>query len=300
MTLVVMAAGMGSRYGGLKQLDPVGSNGEFIIDFSIYDAVKSGFDKIVFVIKEENLTLFRDTVGKRVEGMVNVEYAFQSVSSIPAGFSVPDGRVKPWGTAHAVLSAKPYVNGPFAAINADDFYGAESFKIIADFLRNTDEKGKYCMAGYILKNTLTENGSVARGVCETDADGRLTGITEHTKIFRRADGIVVSLQPDGTELTLDENCIVSMNCWGFTGDFMDGLEAGFERFLAAGAADLTKCEYYLPTAVRESMDCAGATVTVLKTNARWYGVTYREDRDGVVEQLKKFKESGTYPDILWK
>ncbi len=300
MTLIVMAAGMGSRYGGLKQLDPVGTDGEFIVDFSIYDAVRSGFDKVVFVIKEENLELFRSTVGKRIEQFVNVEYAFQSVSSLPAGFTKPEGRTKPWGTAHAVLAAKPYVDGPFAAINADDFYGAESFKIIADFLRNTDGKGRYCMAGYVLKNTLTKNGSVARGMCRTDENGNLTEITEHTKIYRDENGNVVSLLPSGETVSLDENCIVSMNCWGFTADFMNGLEDGFKKFLEANKNDLSKCEYYLPFAVREALDAGTATAKVLKTNARWYGVTYHEDREGVVAQLKKFKEDGTYPNILWK
>jgi len=297
MTLVVMAAGMGSRYGGLKQLDPIGKNGEFILDFSVYDAIKAGFDKVVFVIKKENLELFRDTVGKRIEGHIKVDYAFQSVDSLPKGYSVPEGRTKPWGTAHAVLAAKPYVDGPFAAINADDFYGADSFKILADYLRANKGVGKYCMAGFILKNTLTENGSVARGICETDSDGNLTEVTERTKILR--DGKDVVWVDDGERHVVSEDSIVSMNCWGFSGGFLEQLDDGFKAFLDKNAENLTKCEYYLPFAVREQMAAGTAKVKVLTTTARWYGVTYHEDRQTVVDAIQNLRDKGVYPDKLW-
>lgn len=296
MTLVVMAAGMGSRYGGLKQLDPIGKNGEFIIDFSIYDAIKAGFEKVVFVIKKENYELFRDTVGKRIEGQITVEYAFQSVDSLPKGFAVPDGRIKPWGTAHAVLSAKEHIDGQFAAINADDFYGAESFALIANHLKQSDEKMRYCMAGFVLKNTLTENGSVARGICNIDDSGFLTDITERTKIIKTDDG--AAWTDDGDIHPVSGETVVSMNCWGFSHDFADSLQSGFRAFLNANRADLSKCEYYLPSAVREQMD-NGATVKVLKTNAKWFGVTYREDRSIVVDAIKALQREGAYPEALW-
>ncbi|MBO4781200.1 MAG: nucleotidyltransferase, partial [Lachnospiraceae bacterium] len=219
MTLIIMAAGMGSRYGGLKQLDPLGPGGEFLLDYSIYDAVKAGFNKVVFVIKKENLELFRETVGERIEKAVKVEYAFQDIADIPENGSIPEGRVKPWGTAHAVYCCRKLVDEPFAVINSDDFYGAEAFECLAKYLKSTEaDKGtvrKYCMAAYMLKNTLTENGSVSRGVC-MDKDGNLTSICEHTKIERLSDGKLVNTEDDGSQKELDENLHVSMNCWGFT------------------------------------------------------------------------------------
>lgn len=296
MTLVVMAAGMGSRYGGLKQIDPIGKNGEFIIDFSIYDAIKAGFDKVVFVIKKENYDLFRQTVGRRIENAADVEYAFQSAHSLPSGFVFPEGRIKPWGTAHAVLAAKEYIKGKFAAINADDFYGAEPFKLIYDYLSASDAGRQYCMAGFVLENTLTENGSVARGICDIDKDGFLANITERTKIIRTPDGI--AWIDDGKMHAIDGKITASMNCWGFSHDFAESLQQGFAAFLNANSADLSKCEYYLPTAVREQMD-AGATVKVLKTNSKWYGVTYREDRANVAFAIAEMQTKGIYPQKLW-
>lgn len=296
MTLVVMAAGMGSRYGGLKQLDPVGKNGEFIIDFSVYDAVRAGFDKVVFVIKKENLSLFRETVGKRIEGIVNVEYAFQSTDDLPHGFSLPEGRVKPWGTAHAVLSAKEHIDGSFAVINADDFYGAEPFGLIHDYLKNNESEKKYCMAGFVLRNTLTENGSVARGICDIDAGGFLTDVTERTKIIKTETGIAWT--DDGNVHPLDGETVVSMNCWGFSHDFVCHLQEGFCAFLERNMSDLSKCEYYLPTAVREQMD-NGASVKVLTTSSKWYGVTYREDKESVTKAIEAMQREGAYPEKLW-
>lgn len=296
MTLVVMAAGMGSRYGGLKQIDPIGKNGEFIIDFSIYDAIKAGFDKVVFVIKKENRDLFRDTVGRRIEGHIDVEYAFQSICDLPPCFAVPDGRTKPWGTAHAVLAARQYIDGKFAVINADDFYGAEPFKLMHDYMSASDTEKQYCMAGFVLKNTLTENGSVARGICDIDGNGFLTDITERTKIVKTPGGIAWT--DDGDIHPLDGDSIASMNCWGFSRDFADCLQSGFDAFLNANRADLSKCEYYLPTAVREQMD-AGATVKVLRTNSKWFGVTYREDRANVAFAIAEMQTKGVYPQKLW-
>jgi len=300
MTLVVMAAGMGSRYGGLKQLDPVGPSGEFIIDYAVYDAIKAGFDKVVFIIKEENLSLFKDTVGNRISGHIKVEYAFQKLENIPEGYTIPDTRTKPWGTGHAVLSAKNYVDESFAVINADDFYGRESFSLIADYLKNIKDKSKahFCMAGFIIKNTLTENGHVARGICETDQDGKLINITERTKIMH-IDGQVKFFEEDTGWTTVDENTIVSMNCWGFKKSFFNSLEKGFTDFLDANKNDLTKCEYFLPSAVKENMASGESDVKVLITNAKWYGVTYHEDKETVVAYISNQVEKGIYPKCLW-
>ncbi len=317
MTLIIMAAGMGSRYGGLKQLDPLGPGGEFLLDYSIYDAKAAGFDKVVFVIKEENLELFRDTVGKRIENVIRVEYAFQDINEIPAGYSVPEGRVKPWGTAHAVYCCRKYVNEPFAVINSDDFYGREAFECLADYLKKSENKAgvneaadspdvngngvrSYCMAGYMLKNTLTENGSVSRGVC-SDRDGFLTTIVEHTKIERLADGRLVNTFEDGRQEELSENLHVSMNCWGFTPEFFDTLEKGLVDFFEANRGEkLNKAEYYLLTAVQNEIDAGTATVAVLETAAKWFGVTYREDRPKVVESIKRLIQEGVYPEKLWE
>ncbi|HOJ48042.1 MAG TPA: sugar phosphate nucleotidyltransferase [Bacillota bacterium] len=300
MTLVVMAAGMGSRYGGLKQLDPVGPSGEFIIDYSVYDAIQAGFDKVVFIIKEENLSLFQETVGNRIAGHIKVEYAFQRLEA-PQGYPVPENRVKPWGTGHAVLSAKDHVDGNFAVINADDFYGRESYRLIADYLKQpkTGAKAHYCMAGFVLKNTLTENGTVARGICETDENGNLVNITERTKIKRVEDGTVKFFDIDENGTSVDENTIVSMNCWGFEKSFFNSLENGFFAFLEANKNDLAKCEFFLPTAVKESIARAESEVKVLKTNAKWYGVTYREDKESVVNYIREEIQKGVYPENLW-
>ena len=234
MTLLILAAGMGSRYGGLKQIDPITENGEFIIDFSVYDAIVSGFDKVVFVIKEENLELFRETIGKRFEGRIKVEYAFQRLEDIPEGYSVPEGRVKPWGTTQAVLCAKNLISEPCAVINADDFYGRSAFSLLASHFENSAES-EYCMIGYILKNTLTENGTVARGVCSVE-NGRLAGINEMTKIKREGDVAVCETENGSVTFPLDS--IVSMNCWGFTPDIFPELEKEFDS-ISSNLKDLT-------------------------------------------------------------
>ena len=304
MTLIIMAAGMGSRYGGLKQLDPLGPGGEFLLDYSIYDAVKAGFNKVVFVIKKENLELFRETVGERIEKAVKVEYAFQDIADIPENGSIPEGRVKPWGTAHAVYCCRKLVDEPFAVINSDDFYGAEAFKCLAKYLKSTEADNgtvrKYCMAAYMLKNTLTENGSVSRGVC-MDKDGNLTSICEHTKIERLSDGKLVNTEDDGSQKELDENLHVSMNCWGFTPEFFNTLEKGLKTFFDVNKGEkLNKAEYYLLTAVQDEIDAGTATVKLLETDAKWFGVTYKEDRPKVVEAIRKLIADGVYPEKLWR
>lgn len=299
MTLVLLAAGMGSRYGGLKQIDPITDNGEFIIDFSIFDAIRNGFDKVVFVIKEENLEIFRETVGKRFEDKIKVEYVFQKLENIPEGFSVPEGRTKPWGTAHALLAAKDVVKEPFAVINSDDFYGAEAYRMIAEHFKGKDiseTKGDYCMIGYVLKNTLTDNGTVSRGVCQLDDNGYLVDVAERTKIAAVGD-IAESVEEGGTyRMPLDS--VVSMNCWGFTPDIFDGVMEVFKKFLATPHADERKCECYLPVAVSELMNEGKCRVKVYCTEDSWYGVTYAEDKAEVKRSIADMMESGKYPKKL--
>ncbi len=300
MTLVILAAGMGSRYGGLKQIDPITDNGEFIIDFSIYDAVKAGFDKVVFIIKEENYEAFRDTVGARVEPYVKVEYAFQELYKLPEGFSVPEGRVKPWGTSHALLCAREFIDDNFAVINADDFYGRDAFVKLAEHLKTiktTDTD--YCMIGYILRNTLTENGTVSRGKCVTTADGMLDSITELTKI--KVDGEDALYLCENDEwLPLSGKTIVSMNCWGLTPEIFPELEDGFVEFLSGDGGKALKSEYYLPGAVDDMMHDGLCKVKVISTTASWYGVTYSEDKPSVKASLRALMENGEYPEKLWK
>ncbi len=297
MTLVIMAAGMGSRYGGLKQIDPVGPNGEFIVDYSIFDAIKAGFDKVVFIIKEENLELFRETVGKRVEEKIHVEYAFQSMEDLPQGFSAPEGRTKPLGTGHAVWCARNVVKDRFAVINSDDFYGRDAFKCLADFLKDTED-GHWCMAGYVLKNTITENGTVSRGVCET-VDGKLRCVVERTKIASHGTGI--AYEEDGKWTELDPNSLVSMNCWGFTPDVFAALERGLAAFLTDELPkNPEKGEFFLPFLVQDELDAGRCAVDVLKTDAKWYGVTYTADRPVMVDFLQSATADGTYPDGLFK
>lgn len=296
MTLVILAAGMGSRYGGLKQIDPISDKGEFIIDFSIYDAIKAGFDKVVFVIKKENYSDFAETVGNRVSKSIKVEYAFQDISEIPDGFSVPEGRTKPWGTAHAVLSAKKYVDDNFAVINSDDFYGRDAFMKLAAHLKNAD-KGHCCMVGYVLDNTLTENGTVSRGECTVDSDGYLVDVTERTKLKR--DGDMAAYEENGEWVRIPKDTIVSMNCLGFTPAVFEHIEKGFVSFLSEKGNEL-KSEYYIPTAIKEMMTVGVADVKVYSTDAVWYGVTYHEDKAKVQSSIRKMIADGVYPDGLWK
>lgn len=300
-TLVIMAAGMGSRYGGLKQIDPVDSLGNKIIDFSIFDAIRAGFKKVIFIIKKENLDDFKTCIGDIVKDHIEVEYCFQELTNIPEGFSVPEGRVKPWGTAHAVLSAIDSVDGPFAVINADDFYGKEAFSKIHDYLTSTedDEKYRYAMVGYKLINTLTENGSVSRGVCSTDEEGYLTDIEEKTKIIKTNTGAAFT-DNDSDYIDIAPDTIVSMNMWGFSKSFLSELKSAFKSFME-NDVDLNplKAECYLPFVVDDLIKADKATVKVLTSSDKWFGVTYKEDKPFVVESIQALKDKGVYPDKLW-
>ena len=298
-TLVIMAAGMGSRFGGLKQMTPVDKQGHFIMDYSIFDAVRAGFGKIVCVIKEEMRQDFEEKIGSRVRDHVELAYVYQSLDKIPAGCTVPEGRVKPWGTAHAVLCAKPEIDGPFAVINADDFYGYEAFLAMADFLRQDRDSSRQAMVGYRLENTLTENGSVSRGVCETDETGFLTGITERTRIEKTAEGPAYT--EDGeTWVPLTENTVVSMNLWGFQKSVLEVMETLFLQFFAKTVPqNPLKAEFYLPLIPAHLIGTGSGTVEVLQSAARWYGVTYREDLPGVVAAIEAMQDAGKYPRQLW-
>lgn len=301
--LVIMAAGMGSRYGGLKQIDPVSDQGEIILDFSLYDAMMAGFEEAIFIIKKENEVDFRALIDERAGKHMKVKYAFQELSDLPQGYEVPEGRVKPWGTCHAVLSARKLIDGPFAVINADDYYGPGAFQSIYDYLEKAsdDELYRYCMVGYEVQNTLTENGHVARGVCSVGTDETLQDIVERTKIMRREEGIAFT-EDDGTTWTpLSEGTVVSMNFWGFTRSFVSEMEARFPAFLdKALAENPLKSEYFLPGVVDQLIKEHKASVKVLKSRDKWYGVTYKEDKPGVVNALQAMKDKGIYPEKLWK
>ena len=301
MTLVIMAAGMGSRFGGLKQIEPIDENGNFIIDYSIYDAIKVGFTKVVFIIKKENYEIFRETVGKRVEKYIKVEYAFQELDKLPSGYSVPVDRVKPWGTGHAILCSKDLVKENFAIINSDDFYGRDAFRVIAEFLKNVkNDEGvqTYAMAGYMVKNTLTENGSVKRGICSVK-DGYLTKLIE-SKI-ERVDGVLEALPLDGGDkYIVSDDDTVSMNMFGFTPQIFDYLEKRFPEFLDEHKDNINECEYLIPTLVFEEIEKGLARVKVLKTDAVWQGITYREDKDKVVSEIKALVDKGEYPQGVWE
>lgn len=301
MTLVIMAAGMGSRFGGLKQIEPIDEKGNFIIDYSIYDAIKVGFTKVVFIIKKENYEIFRETVGKRVEKYIKVEYAFQELDKLPSGYSVPVGRVKPWGTGHAILCSKDLVKENFAIINSDDFYGRDAFRVIAEFLKNVkNDEGvqTYAMAGYMVKNTLTENGSVKRGICSVK-DGYLTKLIE-SKI-ERVDGVLEALPLDGGDkYIVSDDDTVSMNMFGFTPQIFDYLEKRFPEFLDEHKDNINECEYLIPTLVFEEIEKGLARVKVLKTDAVWQGITYREDKDKVVSEIKALVDKGDYPEGVWE
>ncbi len=302
MTLVILAAGMGSRYGGLKQLDPMTENGEFILDFSIYDAICAGFDRVVFIIKEENLELFRETIGNRIAKKIQVEYAFQSMNNIPNGCNVPDGRTKPLGTGHAVYCVKSIVDDNFAVINADDYYGRDTFVQLANHLKSATSKdgtAHHCMVGFRLVNTLTENGTVSRGQCVVDEKGMLVAVTERTKIMKTEDGAAY-LDDDGeTWIDLPKDTIVSMNCWGFTPDIFVGLEKGLIDFLGNMGDNPLKAEYYLPFSVDEQNKQGVCDVCVYPTQEVWQGVTYPEDKARVKAAIRALITSGRYPEKLW-
>lgn len=301
--LVVMAAGMGSRYGGLKQMDPMDQAGHVILDFSVYDAMLAGFEKVIFIIKMENEEVFKECVGDRIAKRMKVEYAYQELTALPDGFEAPEGRVKPFGTGHAVLCCKDKVDGPFAVINADDFYGRHAFEVIYDYLSQpkTGDTYQYVMVGYIMENTLTENGHVARGVCQIDEEGHLVEIHERTRIEKRGDVTAYTEDDGATWVTIPEGSTASMNMWGFEQNLMEELEKRFPAFLEENLKENPlKCEFFLPSAVQQLMEEKKAVVTVLKSEDRWYGVTYKEDKETVMKAIADFKANGVYPDQLWE
>lgn len=295
--LLIMAAGMGSRYGSLKQIDPIGPSGEAIIDYSVYDAIRAGYGKVVFVIRKNIETDFRDTLLKRFEKVVDVDYVFQELEMLPKPFTLPPHRLKPWGTAHAILVASERINTPFAAINADDFYGFDAFQQMANYLSAGEQSADYSMVGYLLKNTLSAYGSVSRGVCEIDDKNFLKEIHERTNI--RKEGEEVFFTKEGNSFPLNENAIVSMNFWGFTPDIFEKIEAGFKAFLHDNISD-PKSEYYIPALIDELINSHKVRVKVLTSNSSWFGVTYREDKEHVVKAVAKLVENGFYPVNLWK
>lgn len=297
-TLFVLAAGMGSRYGGLKQLDGLGPHGETIMDYSIYDAIHAGFGKIVFVIRKDFEQDFREKILSKYEGHIPVEVVFQSITDLPEGYTCPEDRTKPWGTNHAVLMGKNAIKEPFAVINADDFYGRNAFEVIAKELsRPRDRKGDYCMVGFRVGNTMTENGSVARGVCSTK-DGNLESVVERTAIIYDKEGRIVFTDENGTEQTLDPATPVSMNLWGFTPDYFDYSEREFRRFLDRDI-NTPKSEFFIPLAIDTLIKSGEASVKVLDTDSKWFGVTYAADRPGVVEKFAQLHADGTYPEKLF-
>ena len=302
--LVIMAAGIGSRFGGgIKQLEPVGPNGEIIMDYSIYDALEAGFDKIIFIIRKDLEKDFREVIGNRIEKIAKVEYAFQELADLPAGFSVPEGRKKPWGTGQAVLSTKGLITGPFLVINADDYYGKEGFRKIHDYMVNEmDENGEVydmCMGGFILRNTLSDNGTVTRGVCQLNGDGTLKNVTETYEIRMREDGTMEAQNEQGEPVQVQPDQHVSMNMWGLPAAFLDELEKGFPQFLSELKEGDIKSEYLLPKIIDKLVENGRAKVTVLETRDKWFGVTYKEDKETVVAAIRKLIADGVYPEKLF-
>ena len=296
-TLLIMAAGMGSRFGGLKQIEPVGPSGEFIIDYSIYDAIKAGFNKVVFVIKKENEELFKETVGNRVSRHIKVEYAFQDMDDLPEGYKRPVDREKPWGTSHAILSAKNLINDNFAIINADDFYGRDAYYVMSSFLDNDYSDNIYCVVGYLIKNTLSSVGSVKRGVCK-ESNGYLTELIE-SSVEKNGDVITASPLDGSCPFNISEDALVSMNMLGFNTSIFNYIEDNFPRFLDSNKDNILKCEYLIPDTVFDAMKNGFASVKVLSTSARWQGITYKEDKQLVVDEINSLIESGVYPSKLW-
>lgn len=297
LTLVILAGGMGSRFGGLKQIEPVGPNGEFIIDYSIYDAIRAGFTKIVFIIKEENYDIFRETIGKRIEGKIPVAYAFQDVKDVPDGVVIPDDRIKPWGTGHAVLAARGEVQGNFVMINSDDFYGYDAYKKIKEFFDHNTDDNTYSMVAFRVFNTMTENGSVKRGVCESE-NNYLTNIIESS--IERVNNEIIASPLDGRDsFKVEENALVSMNFFGFNDKIFKVLEDGLKEFFEENKTNLEKCEYLIPDVVFSEIE-HGKKVQVLESTDKWLGVTYKEDKEFVVNELKNLIAKGEYPNELWK
>lgn len=302
-TLVIMAAGIGSRFGGgVKQLTAFGPNGEIIMDYSVYDALAAGFNKVVFVIRKDIERDFREIIGSRIEKQVEVAYAFQELDDLPQGFHLPEGRTKPWGTGQAILSCRGLIDEPFAVINADDYYGKSAFALVHDYLAGQEKKEQdvfsFCMAGFQLKNTLSDNGGVTRGLCRTNAAHELIGVDETRDIVKTATGPAI-LRPDGTLSPLDGNQLVSMNFWGFTPDFIEELKDGFVRFLKALPEDKRTQEYLLPTIMDQMLKEGRVDITVLKSKDQWFGVTYREDVPLVMADFRKLLDAGVYPTKLW-
>lgn len=297
--LVIMAAGLGSRFGGMKQITPIDEQGHIIMDFSIFDAIRAGFGKVVCIIKKELESDFEAVIGARLRKHVELVYAYQSLDMLPEGFTIPEGRVKPWGTAHAVWCAKDVLDGPFAVLNADDFYGKEAFEVMAKFLTDEHESNEHAMVGYRLRNTLTDNGSVARGVCEMDENHHLTDIVERTKIIKKGND--AAFTEDGETYTdLSADSLVSMNFWGFRHEVMERFEGWFCDFLQNTLpSNPTKAEFFLPLVVSNMIEAKTDSVEVLTSGARWYGVTYKEDLPSVVNAVKAMKNAGDYPVQLW-
>lgn len=299
MDLVIMAAGIGSRFGaGIKQLTPVGPSGEVILEYSVHDALEAGFDRVVFVTRKDLEKTFHEIVGDRIAKICPTAYAFQELDDLPEGFTCPEGRTKPWGTGQAILCCRNIVKGPFAIINADDYYGKEAFKLMHDYLAETgDQKGRYCMAGFILGNTLSDNGAVTRGVCKVDENGNLTGVNETHGIVKTADGAAV--EEDGKLVPIDVNSHVSMNLWGLTPEFFERLEKGFVEFLGSRKEGDIKSEYLLPTVIDGMIQSGKAKVKVLETHDKWFGVTYAEDKQTVVDAFAALHNAGVYPNPLF-
>lgn len=294
-TLLILAAGIGSRYGSLKQLDRLGPNGETIIDYSVFDARRAGFGKVVFVIRRSIEKEFNEIMMKKLAGKIKVDYVLQEIENIPAGLVIHPERVKPWGTAHAVLMAKDVIKEPFAVINADDFYGADAYRVMYHHLKSAKE-GEYSMVGYELQNTLSEHGTVSRGICEPDENRLLVSVTERTKIAPEGEAIVY-IDEHGNKIELHPETIVSMNFWGFTNDFFEKLEKGFDEFIRENSSTM-KGEFYIPTIVNNLIGTSGVSVKVLQSSARWFGITYREDRAHAVSELASLTGSGEYPENL--
>ena len=297
-TLLVMAAGLGSRFGGLKQMEAVTDAGEIILDFAVYDAYKAGFDRVIFVIKKEMEADFVARVMSPMKKYLDVSYVVQDINDLPSGYSLPDGRVKPWGTCHAVMAARDKLDGPFAVINADDYYGKDAFGKVRDFLLTDTDKNTYAMAGYYVENTLSEQGVVTRGICQTDGDGNLVKIDETKEIGRQPDGSIATT--DGGLRQIKEGTVVSMNFWGFKRSFVDKIIAGFPAFLDETlASDSLKGEYLLPIEVGRMLDAGEIKVKVLEAADKWYGVTYKEDKEKVHAAFEAMKKAGKYPHKLW-
>lgn len=298
LTLLIMAAGMGSRFGGLKQIEPVGPNGEFIIDYSVYDAIKAGFNKIVFIIKEENYEIFKETIGSRIEDKIKVEYVFQNLDNLPSGYTIPSERIKPLGTAHAILCAKNNIHEPFAIINSDDFYDRDAYMVIANYLKNNTNEHDYALVGYKVENTLTENGSVKRGVCKLNND-ELDSLIE-SSIIKENGIITASPLDESPSFEITDDTLVSMNMLGFYPNIFDYIEENFSKFLDNNQDNILKCEYLIPDILTQAIKENYAKVKVLPTTSKWEGVTYKEDKEKVVNAINKLISDNKYPQNLWE